>query len=1381
MGRRSKRLVVSHAFHSALMEPMLAEFRAVAESVTYAVPRMAMVCDTTGLLDEAGELSTPEYWVRHVREAVRFADGVRTLAGQGVDVFLELGPAGVLTAMAQETLEEETGSRTVAVAAQRPDRGQPRSLLDALAALWTHGADVDLAALTDGSPVGLPTYAFQRRRYWQQDLPRGGGDPGAWGLEAAGHPMLGAAVPLAGGEDTLLTGSLSVRTHPWLADHVVAGAALVPGTGLVEMVIRAGDEAGCPRLEELALRAPLSVPASGSVAVQVRVGEEDDSGRRPVTVYGRPNGEREWTQHADGVLAPQEPGEAPDLEAWPPVGAEPVELDGFYERLTDEGYGYGPAFQGLKAVWQRGDEVFAEVRLAEREQAQAGRFGLHPALLDAALHAGLAVGGPGGEVRLPFVWSGVSLFAEGAAQVRVRLAPRGDGELTLRLADTAGRPVAEVDRLVTRPVTARQLKRSADQDALFRLDWNLVAADGTLPAGSWTVLDPQGRVPSPCPEVGVLTVSPADGAETRDAVRSETGRVLSALQTWLSDEGAVDARLAVVTRDAFTVRTGDAAPDPVHGAIWGLVRSAQTEHPGRFLLVDLEGGADLTDALPAALAAGEPQLAVRGGDLLVPRLGRAADGGALIPPAGEYWRLDVTEPGTFESLALLPAPERSAPLGPTEIRVAVRAAGLNFRDILLALDMYPERTVMGGEAAGVVTEVGAEVGNLVPGDRVTGVVPGALGTTAVTDARTMVRIPDAWTFEQAACVPVAYLTAYYGLADLAGVRPGERVLVHAAAGGVGTAAVQIARHLGAEVFGTASPGKWDALRAAGLDETHTASSRTLDFEREFLAATGGHGVDVVLDSLAGEFVDASLRLLPGGGRFVEMGKADLRDPAQVAVDHPGVTYRAYDMTEAGLDRTQEILTEVVRLFETGELHHPRVTAWDIRQAPEAFRYMSQAQHIGKIVLTLPPVWNTEGTVLISGGTGTLGTLLARHLVAEHGVRNLLLVGRRGLDAPGAAALSEELEAAGAEVSVAACDIAAPDAAADLLAKIPADRPLTAVIHLAGVLDDGTIEGLTPQRLDTVLRAKADAALTLHEATRGLDLAAFVMFSSASAALGNAGQANYAAANAFLDSLAQRRRSEGLPGQSLAWGLWSQQGGMAGELGRGELARIARAGLAPITGEQGLALFDAALLTDEPLLLPVRLDEAGLRRHADTVSPLLRGLVRAPARRAASTADEAAGASEAEVLRERLAGLDREGRSRLLLDLVRGHAAKTLGHGGPEAIDPERGFMDGGFDSLTAVELRNRLGAAVGRRLPATLLFDYPAPASLAEYLRTELAPDSEDADDGPDQPATRDLTADIDTEQAVSAVDDLDLAGLLRLAHDTTDNDTHVESEGQGS
>ncbi|MEV8019755.1 type I polyketide synthase [Streptomyces sp. NPDC086554] len=1379
-GRRSKRLVVSHAFHSPLMEPMLAEFREVAESVTYALPRIPMVCDTTGLLDETGELSTPEYWVRHVREAVRFADGVRTLADQGVDAFLELGPAGVLTAMAQETLEE-TGSQTVAFAAQRPDRGQARSLVEALAALWTHGADVDLAALADGSPVGLPTYAFQRRRYWQQDLPRGGGDPGDWGLETAGHPMLGAAVPLAGGEDTLLTGSLSVRTHPWLADHVVAGAALVPGTGLVEMAIRAGDEAGCPRLEELALQAPLVVPASGSIAVQVRVGEEDDSGRRPVTVYGRLNGEREWTRHADGVLAPQEPGEAPDLATWPPVGAEPVELDGFYERLTAEGYGYGPAFQGLTAVWQRGDEVFAEVRLAEREQAQAGRFGLHPALLDAALHAGLAVGGPGGEVRLPFVWSGVSLFAEGAAQVRVRLAPRGDGELTLRLADTAGRPVAEVDRLVTRPVTARQLKRSADQDALFRLDWHPVAADGTVPSGQWTVLDSEGRIPSPRAEFGVLTVAPAGEGETRDAVRSETGRVLSALQTWLSDEGAVDARLVVVTRDAFTVRAGDAAPDPIHGAIWGLVRSAQTEHPGRFLLVDLEGDTELSDALPAALATGESQLAVRGGELLVPRLGRAADGGALIPPAGEHWRLDVTEPGTFESLALLPAPEQSAPLGPTEIRVAVRAAGLNFRDILLALDMYPERTVMGGEAAGVVTEVGAQVGNLVPGDRVTGVVPGALGTTAVADARTMVRIPDAWTFEQAACVPVAYLTAYYGLADLAGLRPGERVLVHAAAGGVGTAAVQIARHLGAEVFGTASPGKWDALRAAGLDETHTASSRTLDFEREFLAATGGHGVDVILDSLAGEFVDASLRLLPGGGRFVEMGKADLRDPAQVAVDHPGVTYRAYDMTEAGLDRTQEILTEIVRLFEAGELRHPQVTAWDIRQAPEAFRYMSQAQHIGKIVLTLPPVWNTEGTVLISGGTGTLGTLLARHLVAEHGVRNLMLVGRRGLDAPGAAVLSEELEAAGAEVSVVACDIAAPDAAADLLAKIPADRPLTAVIHLAGVLDDGTIEGLTPQRLDTVLRAKADAALTLHEATRGLDLAAFVMFSSASAALGNAGQANYAAANAFLDALAQRRRTEGLPGQSLAWGLWSQQGGMAGELGRGELARIARAGLAPITGEQGLALFDAALLTDEPLLLPVRLDEAGLRRHADTVSPLLRGLVRVPVRRAASTADEAADASEAEALRERLAGLDREGQSRLLLDLVRGHAAKTLGHGGPEAVDPERGFMDGGFDSLTAVELRNRLGAAAGRRLPATLLFDYPTPVSLAEYLRTELVPDAEDADDGPDQPATRDLMADIDTEQAVSAVDDLDLAGLLRLAHDTTDNETHDESEGQGS
>ncbi|OSP39030.1 beta-ketoacyl synthase, partial [Streptomyces sp. 13-12-16] len=448
---------------------------------------------------------------------------------------------------------------------------------------------------------------------------------------------------------------------------------------------------------------------------------------------------------------------------------------------------------------------------------------------------------------------------------------------------------------------------------------------------------------------------------------------------------------------------------------------------------------------------------------------------------------------------------------------------LNFRDVLNTLGMYPGPAVLlGAEAAGVVTATGPGVTGLAPGDRVMGLVTGGFGTHAVADARMVAPVPDGWTFTQAASVPVAFLTAYYGLRDLAGLTAGESVLVHAAAGGVGMAAAQLARHWGAEVYGTAGDHKRRLLRAEGWADDHLASSRTLDFEDRFRETSGGRGVDVVLNSLAGDFVDASLRLLAPGGRLVEMGKTDVRDPGRVALDHPDVAlYQAYELREAGEDRIQEMFADLTRLFADGSLHPLPTVTWDVHHARDAFRHMAQAKHYGKIVLTVPRAWDPDGTVLITGGTGTIGGILARHLVTRHGVRHLLLTGRRGPDAPGAAALREELTALGAQVTVAACDAADADRLAETLAAVPAEHPLTAVVHAAGVLDDGALEHLTPGRLRTVLAPKADAARHLHRLTRDLDLADLVLFSAGAGVFGNAGQANYAAANTYLDALAHR--------------------------------------------------------------------------------------------------------------------------------------------------------------------------------------------------------------------------------------------------------------------
>ena len=593
------------------------------------------------------------------------------------------------------------------------------------------------------------------------------------------------------------------------------------------------------------------------------------------------------------------------------------------------------------------------------------------------------------------------------------------------------------------------------------------------------------------------------------------------------------------------------------------------------------------------------------------------------------------------------------------------------------------------------------------------------GPAVVVDARLLVPVPAGWSFAAAAAVPVAFVTAWYGLGDLGGARAGQRLLVHAATGGVGMAAVSIARYLGLEVFGTASPGKHHVLAAMGLDADHIGSSRDASFADRFGEATGGAGMDIVLNALAGELTDASLGLLPRGGMFIEMGKTDRRDPDQVARDHPGVRYRTCEPGEAGPPRLGEILAEVTGLLAAGVLRLPPVTAWDVRQAPDAFRYMSQARHTGKIVLTIPPgPAGQAGTVLITGGTGTLGALTARHLAGTGRAAGVALVSRSGPAASGVPALAADLARAGAGVRVLAADLARPGTAAAVTAAAARGGRLSAVIHAAGVLDDATTGSLTPARVAAVMAPKAAAAWQLHLATRDADLDGFVMFSSAASVLGGAGQGNYAAANAFLDALAAHRRAAGLPAQSLAWGLWAPGSAMTAGLGEAGRARITRSGMTALTPAQGLALLDAAPATPRPLLLAARIDISRLRAQAargGAVPPLWQGLAGAPARRPA-----AAGAG-AGALPSQLAGLPPAEQDRILTGLVREHAAAVLGHPGPAAVEPGRAFTELGFDSLTAVELRNRLSTVTALTLPATLIFDYPTPATLARHLQTQIA------------------------------------------------------------
>ncbi|MEU4173851.1 SDR family NAD(P)-dependent oxidoreductase [Streptomyces sp. NPDC026589] len=1281
-GVRTRSLRVSHAFHSYLMEPALAGFREVAESVTYGPSAVPLVSTLTGRRAVGGDLASADYWVAHAREAVRFAEALDVLGGEGLAGFVEIGPDATLA-----SLVRSAGVVCVPSLRVSGDVGEAQAVVEALARVHVEGIAAPEWRAVFGPSAGLvdlPTYAFDRTRHWL-DAPAVTGDLGAAGLTPAEHPLLGATLDLANGHGLVVTGSLSQRTHPWLAQYTTSDdAVLVPGSALLELALHLADRVGYAGVAALELSAPLVVPARGTFQLQAVVDEPGEDGLRPLTVHARrePSGDEEpqpWTPYASGTLTPEEvrPPEVPGARdaTWPPAGAEPVALDEL-EAAVAAGLDHGlPGV--VRAAWRQGADHLVELALPPEE---TGAYDLHPALLDGALLPLLASGADENGTRVPARWRAARLHAVAATELRVRLSPEENGT-RVAVADAQGNPVftAESVSLLTFPEVGRG-RTPADAAHLYTAAWEKAPAvdAGSADVGPLAVIgtDPLrlGDMPGVrayedlealVDAVGLGESAPAavfahiPGAENAEPARLthvRSAAALALIQRWLSEESLAAGRLVLTTRGAVAVRPGEPG-DPVAAAVRGLVRSAASEQPGRFLLVDGDVSGPLTD--PAALIAlatayDEFEWAVRDG----------------VPHRFRLTRLR-TEPQAE------PGAEGSAPLAGHEVRVAVRA---------LAAE-----SARGAGLAGVVTEVGAGHTRFSPGDRVTGTGDTVPGTRVAIVARNLESLPDGWSFAEGAAAAAAVQVV---APALDGLPAGGTVLLHGTAPGTAVAAARLARRRGAKVFAVVPPDTLPGLRDAGVPEHRLSATLTAGLAAE-LRSTPSGGADVLL-RFDGTEPEAELGhlLSPRGGVISLADAADLAEPRG------------------------EALAEFLSDAEVRPLPFATAAAGGPPRAETAF---------GVSVRLVPHAPDPDGTVLVTGGTGSLGRLVARHLVVVHGARNLLLTSRSGLAAEGARELVVELAEHGARVTVAACDAADREQLRALLDTIAADHPLTAVVHTAGVLDDGLVDTLTPERLSTVLRPKTDAAWNLHELTRDADLSQFVMFSSLAATLGGPGQANYAAANASLDALAELRRAQGLPGVSLAWGMWDVDGGMVAGLSEADRARLARSGLVPVDARTGTALFDAARAGNSGLVLPVPLRPGRLRALAaeGRLQPPLRGLV--------STRTRAVGAAAPSPvsLREQLAAVGAVERERAVEELVRQQVAAVLGHGGSGTVAVDRSFKELGLDSLTAVELRNRIIAVSGLQLPATLVFDHPTPRALAGLVLAELSPEPSAAPSSP--------------------------------------------------
>ena len=1397
-GMQTQRLQVSHAFHSKLIEPMLDAFEAEVASVRFAAPSIRLISNVSGSVIDSQELAQSRYWRRHARDPVRFADGISALASR-VDCIIEIGPHPTLLSFAGAILDQRGPVRIASLRRGADDCDQ---ILAALGSLYFEGARVDWRAVTE-SPyrhlLDLPTYPFQRERYWFQARPA---DRRALSGQDTGHALLGEKLRSAA--SVTIYESHPSADHPaFIRHHRVLGRIVLPATAYLETLLACGREqfrSDSVAIQDVVIREAMLLPDNGAARVMQTVCSPAADGALDVSISSIEDSEHSpgpWSLHASArvqasaVVSPP-PVDLAKLREVCNVEIDPSKL---YGDLDARGVAFGSSFRVVRQLWAGDSQSLGRLEL---DQTPASSYTVHPALLDGCLQTASAAlsDADSGSLYLPIGIQRISWHRRASARCWTHAVVHpSDGETRradLRIFDDQGVMLAEVSDARFKRVQRDALERLGERwldEALYEVQWEeAVIADERASLKSagqtWLVFADQGgvggQVAGALAAKGeqVLTVRrggyalQAREAAIDPAVASDCRRLFGDLQDmgrtiagilhfWSLDIPSHDASdtdalaaaqtigslsvlhiaqslvempspasLWVVTRGAWGVDAAERVLAPLQSSVWGLCNALGIERTElNAVCVDLDPSpaAVEVDQLLAEIASNrrERHIALRGAVRRVARIAhlRRSSGstGATRLSSDSGWRMSPLAAGSLDRFERQPW---SVPgPGPGEVLIAVDASALNFKDVLAALGMYPGNAgPLGGECAGRILALGEGVTSLQVGDQVMAVGRGCLASHMVARAELVQRRPANISIEDAAAFSVAYITAEYCLGHLADMKRGDRVLIHAAAGGVGLAAVTLAQRAGAEVFATAGA-EWKRERLRALGVRHVFDSRNTAFSGEIAAVTSGHGVDIVLNSLSGEAIDSSFEVLAPGGCFIEIGKRGIKQPAWVESRKRGWKYHIVDWSETAARQPALIagiysgLVEQLRDGRLGALPH---RDFAVAHTGQAFRFMAQARHVGKIVIRnetgVASFARRDASYLITGGLSGLGLQAARHL-AEQGAGHLVLIGRR---APSRAAVEAvaQLRAQGTQVTVESVDVSDLTGLNALLARVrEAGPPLRGVLHCAGTYDDASLARQNAERFEHVFRPKVQGAWALDRCTRHDSLDWFVLFSSIASVLGAPGQCNYAAANAFLDTLAQQRRMQGLPALSINWCAWSQTGAAA------------ERGLVPQMAAQGLG----ALETSEALLALQRLIESGctqavmlpvdwprfLGRYPQGLAPpLFEHMIATEPKFAATT--QTSMSSHSDSLKQQLADAPALRRRSMVAALVREHALRVLGAHSSKSIDPRAPLGEMGLDSLLAVELRNALSGALAVPLPATLLFDYPSIDAMTDYLLSEV-------------------------------------------------------------